>query len=133
MEGGSVSAMRMLMVVVAVAISGCGPAEGSACPSNGAQQCAGASVSFCEGGKWTDYACPSGCDATKEQKCDWKAASVGAPCPLSKYGVGVCTADGEMTQCDRAASGNAWVHTACAACRAGQPLTNCTNGVCSCN
>ena len=115
--------MRILLVVAAATLAGCGSIEGTTCSDVGAKRCDGSDVAYCErGGTWQTYACPSGCDVVK-QACDWRGVKAGTLCSPQANGQGVCTADGELTICSVSSTGPAaFVSGPCAPCVNGKRL-----------
>lgn len=111
--------MRMALVV-AVALAGCAPLNGTPCSTPGTRQCDGPDIAYCEGAKWKTYACPGICDALKNS-CDWSAGAVeGHDCP--RRGVGFCSGDGVLMICGTAGGAMNWEAVACSPCVAGKRL-----------
>jgi hypothetical protein len=115
-----------------LALGGCGSVDGYPCERDGAQQCDGRDVAFCEttalgGLKWVTYSCPSGCETLGPedgQRCSWLGVVEGTPCPPARQGVGVCSADGEVTSCNvtTLAPGGVWRRSPCTLCLEGRPV-----------
>lgn len=126
--------MRVLLVMMAVVVSGCGSSEGSPCSTPDATECSGGkTLLVCEGAKWAAYPCPS-CAGTT---CEWKGALSGDACPKVAETYGSCPLDGRQVSCFWSASADAgvFIESACSACVAGkslQELGKCSAGRCSC-
>lgn len=127
--------MKLLAcATVLMLLAACGPSAGSPCSTPGAVTCAGSTtVLSCEGGQWIGFSCPS-CSG---EKCNWKGAPNGAPCPRFASTYGTCNYDGRLIGCywsDLTDAGT-FIETPCAACVAGksiEELGRCAGGACSC-
>lgn len=102
-------------LVVVVAVSGCGvqpfpgaPVAGAKCNATRPECVTPGEISYCEGGKWVEYACPSECRNLQGQRCDWLTQKAGDACVSE--GVSTCAEDGtHLVQC----SSGKIVFTAC--------------------